>query len=241
MIKVTIFNEYKHEQNNEKSIAVYPDGIHNTLKGFLQCDEISVRYVTLFDKDLNIKEDIGLSDQVLSDTDVLIWWGHVGHTKVPDDVVERCHKHIMDGMGAIFLHSAHHSKLFKKLMGTTCNLKWRFPSKERLWNINPAHPIMQNVPEYFDIELEEMYGERFDIPTPDELLMIASFDGHEVFRSACTFQRGYGKVFYFQPGHETNPTFHIPEVQTIIRNAVYWAKPLYRQSFGAPKYEKVEL
>ncbi len=241
MLNVTIFNEFYHEQKNEKAIAVYPEGIHNVLKGFIENDEISVKCFTLFDNEANETQVEELSDEVLSHTDVLIWWGHVAHNKVPDDLVERCYKHIIEGMGAIFLHSAHHSKLFKKLMGTTCNLKWRYPSKERLWNINPAHPIMQNVPEFFDIELEEMYGERFDIPTPKELLMISAFDGHEVFRSACTFQRGYGNIFYFQPGHETNPTFRIPEVQAIIKNAVYWAKPLYRNSFGAPKYEKVEL
>ena len=241
MIKITIFNEYKHEQCKKEAIDVYPEGIHNTLKGFLESDEISVRCVTLFDENLEVKEDIGLSDEILSDTDVLIWWGHMAHNHVPDDVVERCHKHIIEGMGAIFLHSAHHSKLFKKLMGTTCNLKWREPSKERLWNINPSHPIMKGIPETFDIEVEEMYGERFDIPTPDELLMLASFDGHEVFRSACTWQRGYGKIFYFQPGHETNPTFYIPEVQTIIKNAVQWVNPIYRQEFGAPLYGKIEM
>ena len=241
MIKITIFNEYKHEQTNEKAIEIYPQGIHSTLKSFLECDEISVRCVTQHDSDLNVKENMGLSDEVLKDTDVLIWWGHMAHKFVPDDVVERCYNHIIEGMGAIFLHSAHHSKLFKKLMGTTCNLKWREPSKERLWNINPAHPIMKGIPETFDIEIEEMYGERFDIPTPDDILMISSFDGHEVFRSACTWQRGYGRVFYFQPGHETNPTYYIPEVQTIIRNAVNWANPTYRESFGAPKYEIVEF
>ena len=126
-------------------------------------------------------------------------------------------------------------------MGTTCSLKWRDGEKERLWNINPTHPIMKGVGEYVDIPAEEMYGERFDIPTPDELLMIGAFSSHEVFRSACTWQRGYGKVFYFQPGHETNPTYYIPEIQTIIKNAVYWAKPVLREAIQCPKYPKIEL
>lgn len=241
MIKVTIFNEYKHEQENEKVKAIYPNGMHGTIKAFLESDDVLVRTVTEFDENMELIPNCGLTDELLSDTDVLIWWGHGAHGLVPDEVVEKCYNHVLQGMGAIFLHSAHHSKLFKKLMGTTCNLKWRDGEKERLWNINPIHPIMKGIGDYFDIPAEEMYGERFDIPTPDELLMMGTYSSHEVFRSACTWQRGYGKIFYFQPGHETNPTYKIPEVQTIIKNAVHWAKPVLREEIPCPHYKKVEL
>lgn len=241
MIKVTIFNEFLHEQEDERVKAVYPNGIHNQLKSFLESDDVVVRTVVEYDSERKVITDCGITDELLDDTDVLIWWGHVGHQHVPDEVVEKCYKHVLNGMGAIFLHSAHHSKLFKKLMGTSCNLKWRDGEKERLWNINPIHPIMQGIGEFFDVPAEEMYGEMFDIPTPDDLLMIGTYTSHEVFRSACTWQRAYGKVFYFQPGHETNPTYMIPEVQTIIKNAVQWAKPVMRQELPCPHYQKVEL
>ncbi len=241
MIKVTIFNEFKHEQEDPKIREVYPDGIHGALKEFLESDDVTVHTVVEYDENLELIPNCGITEELLADTDVLIWWGHCAHQFVPDEVVEMCYNHILQGMGAIFLHSAHFSKLFKKLMGTTCSLKWRGGEKERLWNINPAHPIMQGIEDYFDIPAEEMYGERFDIPTPDELLMIGTYTSHEVFRSACTWQRGYGKTFYFQPGHETDPTYKIPEVQTIIKNAVQWAKPALRQEITCPRYEKIEL
>ena len=241
MIKVTIFNEFKHEQESEKVKAVYPNGIHSEIKSFLESKDVMVRTVTEYDENLELIPNCGITDELLSDTDVLIWWGHAGHTFVPDEVAEMAYNHVLNGMGAIFLHSAHHSKLFKKLMGTTCNLKWRDGERERLWNINPVHPIMNGIGEYVDIPAEEMYGERFDIPTPDELLMIGAYTSHEVFRSACTWQRGYGKIFYLQPGHESNPTYKIPEIQKIIKNAVQWAKPVLREEIPCPHYEKIEL
>ena len=241
MIKVTIFNEFKHEQEKEEVRAIYPCGIHGELKSFFECEDVSVRTVTEFDENLELIPGCGLTDELLADTDVLIWWGHAGHKLVPDEVAEMAHKHILNGMGAIFLHSAHHSKLFERLMGTTCNLKWREGGRERLWNIMPTHPIMDEIGEYFDIPEEEMYGEMFDIPTPDELLMLGTYTTHEVFRSACTWQRGYGKIFYLQPGHESNPTYKVPEIRKIIKNAVRWAKPVLRKEIPCPRFEKINL
>ena len=167
----------------------------------------------------------GLSDEVLENTDVLIWWGHMAHDKVPDKLVEKIHKRVLGGMGLVVLHSGHHSKIFRSLMGTTCNLRWRDGDRERLWCINPSHPIAKGIPEKVEIPVEEMYGERFDIPAPDETVFLGWFKGGEVFRSGCCWYRGLGRVFYFQPGHEGNPTYHIPEIQQIIKNAVHWATP----------------
>ncbi len=221
MINVTIWNEGRHEKTHENVKAVYPKGIHGCIADFLGVnDDLNIRAVTLDDP------DNGLPDEVLNDTDVLIWWGHMAHQDVPDELAERVHNRVMCGMGFIALHSAHFSKPFKRLMGTTCSLKWRDDDRERVWCIAPNHPIAKGIPESFNIPVEEMYGERFDIPTPDEIVFMGWFKGGEVFRSGCCWQRGLGKVFYFQPGHESNPTFHIPEIQKIITNAVYWANPL---------------
>jgi trehalose utilization protein len=169
----------------------------------------------------------GLSQQVLAATDVLIWWGHMAHHEVSDAVVDRVHQRVLDGMGLICLHSAHYSKIFRRLMGTTCSLKWReIGEKERIWVIEPGHPIATGLPEYFEIPHTEMYGERFDIPAPDELVLLSWFAGGEVFRSGCCFYRGRGKVFYFRPGHETLPIYHQAEVLQVITNAVRWAAPV---------------
>ena len=219
--KVTIWNEYLHEKENDTVKNLYPDGIHNAIaKGIEPLGNFSIKTATLEQDD-----EHGLSDAVLADTDVLIWWGHKAHERVRDDIVERVHKHVLNGMGLIVLHSGHFSKIFQRTLGTHCSLKWReADEKERLWNLEPSHPIMQGIPDYFELPQEEMYGERFDIPTPDKLLMVSWFQGGEVFRSACTWQRGHGRVFYFRPGHETYPTYYNEHVLQIISNASNWAK-----------------
>lgn len=220
MIHVTIWNEYRHEKSEEKIRAIYPEGIHGCIRDFLQPNEdFEVRTATLDDP------DCGLPDEVLNDTDVLLWWGHMAHGEVPDELAQKIRQRVNDGMGFIALHSAHHSKPFRALMGTTCNLHWRDGDFERVWNIAPGHPITQGVDEYFELEREEMYGEIFDIPEPDKLIFMGWFSGGEVMRSGCCFYRGKGRVFYFQPGHESNPTYHHPMVQKVITNAVRWAAP----------------
>lgn len=219
MTKVTVWNEYLHEKESETVAAVYPKGIHTCIKDFLTSDEVSVRTATL---DMPA---CGLSEEILADTDVLIWWGHKGHERVPDEIVSRVQNAVLQGMGLIVLHSGHKSKIFMKLMGTPCELLWRDNDRERVWCVNPAHPIAKGIPPYFELEHEEMYGEHFTIPTPDDVVFVGWFAGGEVFRSGCTFTRGMGKIFYFQPGHEEYPTYKNPFVQQIIKNAVEWAKP----------------
>ncbi len=221
MIRVTVWNEGVHEKLSNEVAGVYPAGIHGCIKNFLSSQEdITVRTATLSQR------KCGLSDEVLEETDVLIWWGHMAHDKVPDKIVEKVHKRVLAGMGLVVLHSGHHSKIFRALMGTTCNLRWRDGDRERIWCINPAHPIAQGVPAHFSLPVEEMYGEQFDIPQPDEIVFLGWFAGGEVFRSGCCWQRGLGKIFYFQPGHESNPTFHNENIQRIIINAVRWANPI---------------
>ncbi|MBQ4338732.1 MAG: ThuA domain-containing protein [Clostridia bacterium] len=228
MIKVTVWNEGLHEKLSKTVAGIYPAGIHNCIKSFLSSQEdIVVRTATLSDK------KCGLSDEVLDDTDVLIWWGHMAHEKVPDKIAAKVAQRVLDGMGFIALHSAHYSKPFKLLMGTSCSLNWREGDRERLWTVNPSHPIAKGVPPFINIPVEEMYGERFDIPEPEQLVFIGWFAGGEVFRSGCCWQRGLGRVFYFQPGHETNPTYHDENIQRIIINAVRWAAPC-RKVFNVP-------
>ncbi|MBM7618207.1 trehalose utilization protein [Bacillus tianshenii] len=220
MIKVTVWNENRHEQTNEKVREVYPEGIHGAIASFLKEDNFEVRTATLDEP------EHGLTEEVLNSTDVLVWWGHMAHDDVSDEIVTRVKNRVLDGMGLIVLHSGHFSKIFKTLMGTTCDLKWReADEKERIWVVSPGHPIAEGIGEHIDIEREEMYGEHFDIPDPDELVFVSWFEGGEVFRSGCTYKRGKGKVFYFRPGHETYPTYYHEKVQKVISNAVKWAKP----------------
>lgn len=218
MLKVTVWNENEHEQINDKVKEIYPEGIHTAIAKGIAADDLQIRTATLQEP------EHGLTEEVLADTDVLIWWGHRAHDKVEDAIVDRVHQRVMDGMGLVVLHSGHFSKIFKKLMGTSCDLKWReADEKERMWVVNPAHPIAQGIEEFIELEQEEMYGEHFDIPAPDELIFVSWFEGGEVFRSGCTFTRGQGKIFYFRPGHETYPTYYNEQVLKVIGNGVRWA------------------
>jgi len=231
-IRVTVWNEYIHEKKDTKVAEIYPKGMHTVIAEFLREEGFEVRTATLEEK------DHGLTEEVLNNTDVLIWWGHLAHEKVSDEVVDRVYRRVLEGMGLIVLHSAHYSKIFKRLMGTTCSLKWREAGeKERIWVVAPWHPIAQGLGDYFELEHEEMYGEPFDIPPPDELVFISWFKGGEVFRSGCCFYRGMGKIFYFRPGHETYPTYYDKNVQRVIINAVRWAAPVERPK---PRFGRVE-
>jgi trehalose utilization protein len=222
MVKVTVWNENLHEQTHEEVRKVYPKGIHQAIADGISQPDLEVRTATL-----DMPEH-GLTEEVLNNTDVLIWWGHMGHEKVEDEIVNRVHARVLKGMGLIVLHSGHFSKLFKKLMGTSCDLKWREANeKERIWVVDPAHPIAEGLGEYFELEHEEMYGEHFDIPAPDELVFISWFEGGEVFRSGCTYHRGNGKIFYFRPGHETHPTYYDKNVLKVISNGIRWAAPVH--------------
>ncbi len=218
MTRVTVWNEYRQERSDPIVAAVYPDGIHAAIAAGLREAGFHVGTATLDDP------DHGLTDSVLAATDVLTWWGHVAHDEVDEAVVDRVQRRVLDGMGLIVLHSGHHSRIFRRLMGTTADLKWREAGeRERIWVVDRSHPIADGLGDSFVLDEEEMYGEPFDVPAPDQLVLISWFEGGEVFRSGCCYGRGRGRVFYFRPGHETHPTYFQPRVRQVIANAVRWA------------------
>jgi trehalose utilization protein len=221
-IRVTVWGEFRHEKTNPKVAAIYPAGMHEAIAAHLRKSEgFRVSTATLDEP------EHGLSEERVGNTDVMIWWGHLAHPEVADAVVDRVHQRVLAGMGLIVLHSGHFSKLFKKLMGTCCQLKWRDEPGEReiLWVTRPGHPILQGIDDHFTLPKEEMYGEYFDVPEPLETILISSFAGGEVFRSGMTWTRGAGRIFYFRPGHELFPTYHDKNVLRVIENAVRWAAP----------------
>jgi trehalose utilization protein len=222
-IRVVVWNEGRHEKSDSAIGRIYPRGIHGAIVEALNRDPSITADSATIDE-----AEHGLPQSRLDQTDVLIWWGHEAHDAVRDEVVERIYKRVLGGMGLIVLHSAHFSKIFKRLMGTSCDLKWREAGdREVLWVTAPGHPIVQGITDHFVLEHEEMYGEHFDIPEPDETILISWFSGGEVFRSGVTYRRGMGRIFYFRPGHETYPTYHHADVQKIITNAVHWAAPAH--------------
>lgn len=224
-IRVTVWNEGIHEKKHPRVQAVYPDGMGRVIARYLETQPgiASVHCSELADPEQ------GVGDDILDKTDVMTWWGHMAHDQVTDENAARVQKRVLQGMGLIVLHSGHMSKPFLRLMGTGCFLKWRehgdHGEKERLWVVDPAHPIVEGLPEYIELPNTEMYGEPFGIPQPDQLVFISWFQGGEVFRSGCCWHREAGKVFYFRPGHETFPIYHNEEVLKVIYNAVRWATP----------------
>lgn len=222
-INALVWNENVHETNQPEIQAIYPDGIHGAIAaglGDLLGDEVSVRTATLADP------DHGLTEEALAGTDVLLWWGHIAHAGVSDEVVTRVQRHVLAGMGLIVLHSGHFSKIFTRLLGTTCSLAWRNDGeRELVWTTAPGHPIAEGVEQPIVIERQEMYGEHFDIPNPDDQIFISSFDGGEVFRSGVTFSRGRGRIFYFGPGDQEYPVYFHPQVRRVLANALRWANP----------------
>lgn len=218
-IRVTVWGENVHEQKNKAVAENYPKGMHGQIASLINQDAgLSATTVTLQDK------EHGLTIEKLDATDVLVWWGHAAHKDVADEIVDRVAERVWQGMGLIVLHSGHHSKIFKKLMGAPANLHWREAGeRERLWVVNPGHPIAKGLPAYFELETEEMYGEPFTVPEPLETVFVSWFQGGEVFRSGLTYRRGAGNIFYFRPGHETYPTYHDATVGKVLRNAVHWA------------------
>jgi trehalose utilization protein len=215
--RVLIWNEFRHERTKDVVKAIYPDGIHMALARGIAADDLEVRTATL-DEPAQ-----GVTDELLAATDVLVWWGHGAHDEVTEETVDLVHRHVLAGLGLIVLHSGHESKVFQRVMGTSGALRWREAGeREILWNLEPSHPILEGISDCIELPHEEMYGERFDIPTPDETLMISWFQGGEVFRSLCTWRRGHGRIVYFRPGHETHPTYHHPEILRVISNAARW-------------------
>jgi trehalose utilization protein len=223
MVRVTVWGENVHERRDASVRALYPDGMHATIAAGLAGDGVTARTATLD------QPEHGLTREVLEQTDVLVWWGHIAHADVADEVAARVHDAVIGGMGLLALHSAHYSKPFTRLLGTSCSLRWRNDGeRELVWTVSPAHPIAQGVPHPIVIEAQEMYGEQFDIPAPDELVFVSSFAGGEVFRSGCCFARGAGRIFYFSPGDQEYPVYHHPDVQRVLANAVRWAAPRTR-------------
>jgi trehalose utilization protein len=236
MIRVLVWHEYRQEHTQEEVRAAYPEGIHTALaEGLREHADFAVRTATLDDP------DHGLSEEALAETDVIVWWSHIAHADLSDEVALRVRQCVLSGMGLIVLHSAAMSKVFAGLMGTSGGMKWREAGEhERLWVIETGHPIAEGLPAQFVIPHEEMYGERFDIPAPEALVLLGWFPGGEVFRSGCCFTRGAGRIFYFQPGHETYPVYYQAEVRQVIANAVRWAKPTNGPSFGIANVQPLE-
>ena len=227
-LRVTVWGENRHEQRDERVRTLYPEGMHAAIRDGIAAnlgENVTTR-IALLDE-----PEHGLTEEVLAETDVLTWWGHMAHDEVSDEVAERVQKHVLAGMGLVVLHSGHWSKPFTRLMGTTCTLRWRNEAdRELVWTVNPSHPIAEGVPHPIIIDEQEMYGEHFDIPVPDELVFVSSFSGGEIFRSGCTFRRGKGKIFYFSPGDQEYPVYHQAEIQRVLANAVVWARPEEREA-----------
>ena len=222
-IHVTVWNEYVSDRENPAAAAAYPEGIHGCLAKTLgEEPDFIVRTATLQEAHQ------GITRELLEGTDVLLWWSHIRQEEVDEKTVDLVEDAVRRGMGLIALHSAHYSKVCRRLLGTPMTLHWREGDREILWKADASHPIAAGVPDQILLPEEEMYGEPFAIPKPDDVVFLGWFAGGEAFRSGVTFHRGYGKIFYFQPGHETRRIYVLPPIRQILVNAIRWARPSFR-------------
>ena len=106
MIRVTVWNEFRHEKTHEAVIKVYPNGMHTVIADYLNGQPGLKAGTATLDE-----PEHGLTKKTLAKTDVLIWWGHMAHHEVQDDIVTRVQQAVLNGMGLIVLHSGHFSKI----------------------------------------------------------------------------------------------------------------------------------
>jgi trehalose utilization protein len=235
-INVLVWDE---QQDVQVKSGAYKNFLGNAVAEFLsKTDGLQV-------VSANINEpDQGLADDRIAAADVVVWWGHVRHKDVNDSKVESIVAKVKAGKaGFVALHSAHYSKPFKNLMGTNCGFKKVDANKnegfvQHLRVVSPMHPIAKGVKD-FDIPKTEIYGEPFEVPMPDAIVLYGHWDTGDSFPDVCCWTVGGkgvssaaakaanpgGRVVYFRPGHETFPIFHQPEVQRVVTNCVLWAAP----------------
>ena len=223
-IRVTVWSEGL-PANETHALESYPEDINKAIAGFLGADpalSVTVSHLTM--------DDCGLSEKLLDETDVLVMWSHMYHDRVSNDAANRVVTAVLQrGMGLLLLHSALFGKIAAQLLGR-CSAGGKYREcgeRSRVWVVNRAHLICEGLEDdWFDVEREEMYGEPSGIPTPDDLVFISWFQGGEVLRSGAVWNRGAGRVFYFQPGHEEFPIYYDNKaVQKVIANGVKWLKP----------------
>lgn len=218
--RVLVFSENTPQPQQARYDEIYPQGIGPAISAALRARGLEVKEALL------TEPENGMSEAALEDVDVVFYWSHKAHALVEEATTQRLHRRVLAGMGLVILHSAMGAPIFHRLLGTSAKLYWRnYGERERVWVLDPQHPIAHGIGPYVELEQEEMYSEPFEIPTPDELVFLSWFEGGEVFRSGCCWRRGRGKLFYFRPGHETAPTYHNADVQRILYNAALWAAP----------------
>jgi len=218
-IRVLVWSE------RTEPVAVYPNGINGAVAEFLAKDKgLSVKTANITDPDL------GVSDAVLDQTDVLIWFGHQKHAEVPEAVIQRIVAHIRDkGMGYLPLHSSHYALPFKAALNAILETKdvgsWRDYINDgkplEIIVADSTHPIAKGV-KNFTIPKTERYVEPFQVPGAETVVFNGTYADGQHARQGLCWTLGQGRIFYWRPGHEEYPIFFQPEVQKIITNAVHW-------------------
>jgi hypothetical protein len=88
MLRVPVGGENLHEQRQKPGVVLnYPRGMHTTIaEGIKQLlGELALVHTATFDQ-----PEHGLTEDVLTTTDVLTWWGHVGHALVDTPLLIAC-------------------------------------------------------------------------------------------------------------------------------------------------------
>ncbi len=199
--------------------AVYPQDIDGAVAAHLgKSPGVKVERARLTDP------SAGLADAALDATDVLIWWGHIRHDAVPDDRAQAVIRRVRAGkLGLVALHSSCASKPFKGLMGMSCEPGgWREDGRpEHVKIAAPDHPIARGVAP-FTIPRSDMFAEPFDVPAPETVVLVSSWDRGETLRSGLTWSVDKGRVAFLRTGHDAFPVLFHPAVRQLLANASQW-------------------
>jgi trehalose utilization protein len=200
--------------------AVYPNDVDGAVADHLaKSPGVDVRRARLADP------SAGLADEALDATDVLIWWGHLRHDEVPGARAEAVVKRVRAGkLGLIALHSSCASKPFKALMGMSCEPGgWREDGRpEHVKVVAPDHPIARGVVP-FTIPRSDMFAEPFEVPNPEAVVLVSSWDRGESVRSGLTWTIDKGRVVFLRTGHDAFPVLFHPSVRQVLANSTLWA------------------
>ena len=100
------------DEQQEKQKRAYPNYLGNHIASHLQKNEsLDVLSVNLNDPGQ------GLSDEVLENCEVMVWWGHVRHTEISLETSKKLIRRVKEGkLNLIFLHSAHWANPFIEAM-----------------------------------------------------------------------------------------------------------------------------
>ncbi|MEZ5042821.1 MAG: alpha/beta hydrolase fold domain-containing protein [Saprospiraceae bacterium] len=221
-IKVVVWDERQKKQQK-----AYPDFMGNHIADYLKKNDLLRVYSVGLDD-----PEQGLSDEVLENCEVMIWWGHVRHPEISVATSKKLIERVKAGtLEMIFLHSAHWANPFVEAMNevTRQRVEAKYATLEAQVTIEfvtPPDSLRFRVPKLGEMVKPAIYERKF----PDGQLKV------KVDMPTCIFPfyRADGKpstVITLQPKH--------PIAKGIPSQFTIPATEMYDEPFHVPDPDEV--